>query len=232
MEKRGVYVFYNQCIHDSLPPHNLLFKIGGGDIAQRFVDAQKTQGTYIPYGYEILAAKIIGEDWQVYEKKLHDKFARHRILPQLGSGLGKEWFRNLTPEMILHELDNIPGEYYAPPVNGNSKAEIQRKCIDVGVPDSFEYSQMKQPDWLEKPWGENPVDAFAFFNPTATRMSKEDFCQLVFEENGVRTRSDYEELLNSSKGLPTLRQIADGYFGIPVTFLDLKEEYMPSRRRG
>lgn len=115
MVTKGVYVFYNLSIRDPLPPYGLLFKIGGGMIRDRFKNAQETEGTYLPYPYEILNAKTIGDDWGYYESILHKKFAAYSITYKIGSGLGTEWFRNLTTEMIMKEMENIPGEWYQQP---------------------------------------------------------------------------------------------------------------------
>lgn len=227
MEKRGVYIFFNACIRDPLPPHNLLFKIGGGNIVDRFTCAEKAQGTYLPYGYEILAAKIIGEDWQVHEKHLHNVFASNRIIPKPGSGNGIEWFRNIKPEMIISELNNIPGEWYNPPIDGKDKLDIHRKCVELGIRDSYEYAQRKENDWLETPWDNNAYD---FFNPNDSKISKEDFIKTVFIDNKILNSVDYEEFAKENK-LPSLRQISDGYFGLRIGFHDLKEETVPSQRR-
>ena len=68
MAPKGVYAFFRHTERDALPPHNILYKIGGGIIPDRFEAAQKTIGTYVASHFEILIAKVTGEDWRNHEK--------------------------------------------------------------------------------------------------------------------------------------------------------------------
>lgn len=150
MAPKGVYVFFNQCVRDPLSPHNVLMKIGGGIISDRFKCAQDKEGTYIPTPYEILLAKVTGEDWREHETILHKVFAGHLVTYKLGSGLGTEWFRNITYDMIKSEMDKLPGEYYQQTItvddfnqksNSDQYAAIRRQNIILGLRERCDYER-------------------------------------------------------------------------------------------
>lgn len=219
----GVYAFVNQCIRDPFPPFNPMIKIGRGNILERFKNAQKNEGTYLPFPYEMICAKEC-EDDKEYEKYLHNKFAGNRYRPPNGSGLGTEWFRNITISEVQQEFENIPGKWFNLPEISQNTDIIRTKCHQDSIQDSEEYKQ--------KYGNELPCEVYEMYDwlhPNTNKISKEEFNELVFIKNKIYKTDEYEAFAIKNR-LPSLVQIQDGYFG-RTGFIEMRDTYLPRRDR-
>lgn len=221
----GVYAFINQCIRDPLYPHAPLIKIGRGIISDRYKSARKNEGTYLPCPYEIICAKECENDAQ-WETHLHKIFAPRIYRPPYGTGLGTEFFRNLTPEEVRLAMEEIPGTWYEPPQVKQTDEIVQSRCIEMRISDSQEFLSVYGTS-ASIPCG--PHEVYDWLHPNTKKLSQDEFGQRVFIEAGIRTTRDYEEFAKNSN-LPSLIQIQDGYFGM-VGFRDMLEKYAPTRNR-
>lgn len=203
MEKKiGVYAFWNPCIRDPLPPHNLLFKIGGGIILDRFSEAEKAQGTYIPFGYEIICAKVTGENWREYEKELHKIFDGRRIITKPGSRLGTEWFRVASHEQVIEQFNKIPGEWYSHEMDVQTKPldtydSVKQANKQLNIRSSHEYFQSKDihPNYIEEPkltFKDVWVSWYDFLGVDVSKFpkTKQEWTE-VCKQKGIRTWEEY-----------------------------------------
>jgi hypothetical protein len=214
MAPKGVYAFYNQCVRDPLPPHNMLFKIGGGIIPDRFKSAQDKEGTYLPAPYEILIAKVTGEDWREHETRLQTTFAAHSVTYKLGSGLGTEWFRNLTYDMIKSEMDKLPGDYYSQTItvddfhkksNSDQYSAIRRQNVLLGLRERCEYESslpnreifIRDPAKHFENW--TTWSHFLGVDTSTFPQTKTEWVNRC-KEMGIKTWADYQKI--NSPNLP------------------------------